>query len=355
MRVLALMSGGVDSSATAYLLKKEGHEVVGATLKLFELSKEGPGCCGSPRDVYDAKDCARMIGIPHYTLDETEAFQKGVIDVFKRSYEEGETPNPCVECNRSMKFGPMLELAESWGFDAVATGHYARIGLNEDEKSLSLYRAHDERKDQSYFLYMLKDNQLSRILFPLGGLKKTEVRAIAEEAGLPTAQKAESQEICFVGAMADGDYRNLLNHSDQAGPIIEQRSGRVLGRHQGYFNYTIGQRGGLGVSVGEPLYVTAIDPAQKTVYVGADDELLRSEISVADISWVHGDAPGSRIPAQVKIRSKSPAVEAMIEARDGLTAMVRFNEPQRAPTPGQFAVFYDDVRVLGGGKITHAR
>ncbi|MBI4062666.1 MAG: tRNA 2-thiouridine(34) synthase MnmA, partial [Elusimicrobia bacterium] len=322
MKVLAMMSGGVDSSVTAHLLKKEGHEVVGLTLRLFEVSKEGGNCCGSPRDIYDAKECARLIGIPHYSLDESGEFKQQVIESFKRSYLMGETPNPCVECNRSMKFGHILELAKTWGFDAVATGHYAKIKkmldagcwmLDEKKARLGLYKAKDKQKDQSYFLYMLKESQLKNILFPLGDLEKTEVRKIADGIGLPTAQKPDSQEICFVGALAGGDYRKLLGDQNGHGPIIQKSSGRVLAQHEGYYRYTVGQREGLGVAVGRPLYVTEINPASRTVYVDFEEELYKKEIAVGEIYWVNNEDSGeAQIRAQVKIRYKSPGVMATI-------------------------------------------
>ncbi len=343
-KVLALMSGGVDSSVTAHLLKKEGHEVVGLTLKLFELATEGPGCCGSPRDVYDAKECARIIGIPHYTLDEVDEFKKKVIDQFKEAYLKGETPNPCVECNRSMKFGKILDLAKAWGFDAVATGHYAKI-----EKGSVLLKAKDQHKDQSYFLYMLKGEQLPSIMFPIGDMTKDEVRAVAEAIELPTAKKPDSQDICFVGALG-GDYRKLVGAGDDSGELVDAATGSVLGRHSGYFNFTVGQREGLGISLNKPAYVTKIDPQTKKVHIGDNEDLMKTNIQVGEVSWVH-PLKESAIEAQVKIRYRSSAARAKIQVVNNETCSVVFDEPQRAPTPGQFAVFYDGEVVLGGGKI----
>ena len=368
------MSGGVDSSVTAYLLKKAGHEVTGMTLKLFEVASEGPGCCGSPKDVYDAKECARALGIPHYTFNESEEFRRHVIDVFKNAYVAGETPNPCVECNRSMKFGHILELAKAWGFDAVATGHYARVRdleLSGGRGRMGLFKAKDHKKDQSYFLYMLGEEQLRSVVFPVGDLTKDEVRALASEAGLPTASKPDSQDICFTSSSGEG-YRNLLGAEDGAGPIVELTSGRVLGRHGGYFNFTVGQRGGLGVAVGRPLYVTGIETATRTVYVGEDEHLMRANIIVRDLCWVNpGEIVQREIEAGVKIRYKSPEARATLALLgsgvpvtplagperstapvNAKTCLVTFDEPQRAPAPGQFAVFYQGERVVGGGKIT---
>ncbi|MBI4370425.1 MAG: tRNA-specific 2-thiouridylase [Elusimicrobia bacterium] len=381
MKILALMSGGVDSSVAAYLLKREGHEVVGMTMKLFDVTKEGPGCCGSPRDVYDAKEVASAIDIAHYMMDESDQFRRVVIEKFKSSYRDGETPNPCIECNRSVKFGHALKLAEAWGFDAVATGHYARIRREKVPSSkfqvpsfsqenffepatrnpqpatldrVGLFRAADRQKDQSYFLYMLNENQLANILFPLGELEKSEVRRLAEEASIPTAAKPESQEICFVGATAAGDYRNLFRQENKEGPIVEASTGRILGRHEGYTHFTTGQRSGLGIAVGHPMYVTGVEPATATVYVGSNDQLLKRQVLVREVSWVNSHLAHRReFAAHVKIRSKSPPASArlVVLGRQD-SCLVSFDEPQRAPTPGQFAVFYDGERVLGGGKIS---
>lgn len=339
-----MMSGGVDSSVTAYLLKQAGHDVTGVTMKFYEAGQEGPGCCGGSRDAGIAKESARFLGIPHRTLDEVAEFKAGVIDLFTQAYQSGETPNPCMECNRTMKFGRILGLAKSWGFDAVATGHYARIEKTGD--GLGLFKAKDAKKDQSYFLYMLQEAQLKKIIFPLAGLEKSEVRKIASEAGLPTANKPESQDICFVGAVG-GDYRNLIGGS-APGPIIQEGTGRVLGTHAGFARYTIGQREGLGVSVGHPLYVTSIDPQSAAVKVGELKDLEKTHIELKEMSWVNPVSLPRK--AEVKIRYRFPQVPCSIET-SGDGCRVVFESPQRAPSPGQFAVIYDGERVLGGGKI----
>ncbi|MBI4668921.1 MAG: tRNA 2-thiouridine(34) synthase MnmA [Elusimicrobia bacterium] len=367
---LVLMSGGVDSAVAAYLLKKQGHEVAGVTMKLFNAKAGKGGCCGSPGDACQAKECARLIGISHRMIDVSEVFKLGVIDAFAKTYLDGKTPNPCVECNRVIKFGRMLDLADAWGFDAVATGHYARISpcplpsrervgvrgsLKATKKflsrSLGLFCAKDKEKDQSYFLYMLNEKQLQRILFPVGGLKKTEVRKIAAQAGLPVAQKPESQDICFADSPAAGGYRALFKKQAGVGPIVRHKDGKILGRHDGYFKFTIGQRCGLGIAAGKPIYVTGIDPETKMVIVGDNQDLMKNEIYVTDLSLVNRTDPLPK-NVEVKIRYKSPPATAALEILpDGNSCRVKFYEPQRAPAPGQFAVFYDKERVLGGGKI----
>ncbi|MFC1521452.1 tRNA 2-thiouridine(34) synthase MnmA [Elusimicrobiota bacterium] len=350
MRVLVMMSGGVDSSVAAFLLKKQGFDVTGVTLNLFSENESAANkvlCCGSDAGALDAKACARIMGISHHVLNEQETFKKYVINKFKDSYLAGETPNPCIECNRHVKFGKILEMAKAFGCDAVATGHYARIEDTDGRKSL--FKGKDPKKDQSYFLYMLTEVQLAGIMFPLGDLTKDKVRSIAGNIGLPVVHKPESQDVCFVKA---GDYRELFNKSAKEGNIIEKSTGRVLGRHGGFHNYTIGQREGLGVAVGEPLYVANIDTMTNTLYVGKLKEVMALEIRVSDLSWVHP----SLIPQfpgliEVKVRYRSPAALANIELIDENTCRVIFKEPQFAPTPGQFAVFYNRDEVLGGGKI----
>lgn len=361
MRVLAMMSGGVDSSVAAYLLRKQGHEVYGLTLRLFDppqavpAAGAAPSCCGSRKDACAAQDCCILIGIEHRVMQESKDFKVTVIDAFRQAYLNGETPNPCVECNRFMKFGKILAWAKEQGFDAVATGHYAQIWPQGAGKNnpLGLFKAKDNNKDQSYFLYMLKQEQLASILFPVGHLTKDEVRSVAREAGLPTADKPESQDICFVGAVG-GDYRELLKEAQSRGSIVEEATGRVLGAHQGYFNFTVGQREGLGLSSGRPLYVTKIDATANVVYVGPDEALLAQCMTVGEICWVAAKKPQDfPLSTSIKIRYRAPAVPACLELIDEDSAQGRviFASAQRAPTPGQFAVFYQGDQVLGGGKI----
>ncbi|MEK6544071.1 MAG: tRNA 2-thiouridine(34) synthase MnmA [Elusimicrobiota bacterium] len=358
-KVLVMMSGGVDSSVAAYLLKQQGHDVTGVTMRLFDpkdllepaspgLGPAGPSCCGGKKDACLAQDCAMLLGIKHEILDEKQRFREDIIDAFKGAYMAGETPNPCVDCNRFLKFGTILVWAQERGVDAVATGHYAKVAASGPDTGL--FKAKDAKKDQSYFLYMLDERQLPRVMFPLGDMTKEEVRALAAQVGLPTAAKPESQDICFVGALG-GDYRTMLGPALE-GPIVERTTGKVLGRHTGHFNYTIGQREGLGIAVGEPLYVTSVDAAKNTVFVGKDGDLVRTEVSLRDVTWTsRRHCEMTVVEAGVKIRYRSPEVAATIHTAQARRARVVFTAAVRAPAPGQSAVFYDGDRVLGGGII----
>ncbi len=348
MTVLVAMSGGVDSSVAAAMMKAEGHDVIGVTLKLWS----GPdgelptaGCC-TVSDAEDARRVAAQLDIPYYVLDYTDDFSTGVIDRFVDDYTHGRTPNPCVECNRTVKFSRLLRQAVDLGCDTVATGHYARVVTAGGRHRL--FRGADSRKDQSYVLSMLGQEELSRIRFPVGEHDKAETRRIAAELGLRTAGKDESMDICFVGAR---DYRTFLrDHAgvvSEPGPVVDT-SGAVIGTHGGIVDFTIGQRRGLGAAVGEPRYVVDVIPQTATVVVGRRDALAVTEVEVDQITSVSGAAVAGAVLAQY--RAHGEAVPAMVEGE-----RVLFEEPQYAVAPGQTIAFYAGEEVLGGAVISVTR
>lgn len=348
-RVVVGMSGGVDSSAAASRLLQQGYEVIGITMKLWPEACQNrveEKCCG-PQAVADARAVAQQLGIPHYVVDEQAQFQKQVMDYFVAEYRAGRTPNPCILCNEGLKFGTLLDKARSLGAQCVATGHYALI---ERGDRMRVRKGRDARKDQSYFLFSLRQQQLASALFPMGDITKQETRAIAAQLGLKVATKEESQEICFV---AD-DYRRFLREAgvaEHAGDIVDA-AGRVLGRHPGVEFFTIGQRRGLGIATGRPLYVVALDAAHNRVVVGDESMLASSECVVERCNWVSIAAPDRPREANVKIRSQHAGSAAILEPLDGgARVRVRFAKPERAVTPGQAAVFYDGDLMLGGGWI----
>ncbi len=351
-RVVIAMSGGVDSSVAAALLVKQGHEVIGMMMRLWgePTSDVAFNRCCTPDALAQARRVAGQLGIPFYAIDAQSTFKQRIVDFFIDSYAAGLTPNPCLECNRHIRWSFLLDQALDLGADYLATGHYARVG-GDAADGFQLLKAVDDRKDQSYVLSVMGQAQLQHALFPLGGLTKPEVRGIAREIGLPVAERPESQDLCF---LADGDYRRFLReHAPQTlqpGPIV-RRDGTVVGEHQGLPLYTIGQRKGLGVASLDPLYVIALEPATHTLVVGTADELGKSELRVPAVHWISGAAPQEPIRAEVKIRYKAAPQPATIEPLEGGGAHVLFEQNLRDITAGQAAVFYQHDVCLGGGLI----
>jgi tRNA-specific 2-thiouridylase len=350
-RVVVGMSGGVDSSATAALLLEQGYDVVGITLKLWPqdcVSRAEDKCCG-PQAVMDARSVCHKLGIPYYLIDEAEDFQKQVIGYFVEEYKAGRTPNPCVMCNERLKFGSLISRARQLGGDFIATGHYARIERTENR--VLLKRGRDLRKDQSYFLFSLKQEQLGRSIMPLGELTKTDTREVARSACLKTADKEESMEICFV---PDKDYGKFLTQAklvDKHRGEIVHVNGQILGHHDGIEFFTIGQRKGLLISHPTPLYVIELDPVKNRVIVGDESQLDRAEFVIDRCNWIPFDQPEGPFDAMAKIRYNHPGVAATITPEPNGVASVRLHVPQRAITPGQACVFYQEDLVVGGGWI----
>lgn len=352
-RVMLGMSGGVDSSVAALLLLRAGYDVTGVTMRLrpdeYMQQSAAGGCC-SLDDIDDARRVAYKLGIDHLVLNFEDVFERRVIDYFAAQYAAGLTPNPCIACNRYIKFDAMLRRARELDFDCVATGHYAVIEQNEAGRWL-LKRAHNNSKDQSYVLYSFTQDQLAHTLMPLGRYTKPQARALAEEAGLPVAHKPDSQEICFV---EDNDYAGFIERytgeTAPAGNFVDS-AGRVIGRHLGVTHYTVGQRKGLGASFGKPMYVTKIDPDRNEITLGEEGSQYAHALTAADLNFIPFDRLEQEIPAQVKVRYQAqPAPAALVPLPDG-RVRVEFESPQRAITPGQAVVFYDGDLVLGGGTI----
>ena len=353
--VVVAMSGGVDSSAAAYLLKREGYDVIGMTLKtwpkeLCDTVPKSQTCC-STRDIEDARSVAARLGMPFYVVEASVPVKSNVMDYFVDSYTRGRTPNPCVVCNRKIKTGILLEKAQALGVERLATGHYAGVVWDERRKRYAVRQAMDANKDQSYVLYQLTQEQLSRLMLPMGELTKMQVREIAREAGLDVADKPESMELCFI---PDGDPQGFLRarvpQAFTPGEIVD-RSGRVLGTHQGIAAYTVGQRKGLGLAHATPLYVLELDPAANRVVVGEEEELATSACRVEEVRWMAIAGLTEPLQAEVKVRYRSDKRPARL-VPDGENVRVEFDQPVRGGvSPGQAAVFYDGEIVLGGGWI----
>jgi tRNA-specific 2-thiouridylase len=354
-RVFVAMSGGVDSSVAAAMLLEEGYEVIGITMRVWsgdEPESDAPRQCCSESAARDATEVAARLSIKHYVVNYLEPFHNFVIQDFVATYLRGETPNPCIRCNRYVKFGQLLEEAVALEADYLASGHYAGIQRDESSGRYLLMKGADEQKDQSYTLYLLTQGQLSKLMFPLGNQRKEETRRIAQELGLGVAHKRDSQEICFI---PDGDYGSFLKkhvrETFEPGPILAL-DGREIGEHRGLPLYTVGQRKGLGIPAGEPLYVVRLDTTRNAVIVGPDSAVWGKEFQARDVNWIAFSHAPEETRAKVKIRYLHKEQDATVHAIDERTVQVRFDAPQRAITPGQAAVFYDDDTVLGGGTIT---
>ena len=348
-KALIAMSGGVDSSVAAYLTMQEGFDCAGATMRLFDGEDKN---CGSSEAVNDARSVADRLGIPFYVFNNTEEFRHCVIDDFVAAYEHGLTPNPCIQCNRHLKFSRFLEQALALDCEYIVTGHYARIARDPATGRYLLYKATDSAKDQSYFLYALTQQQLARIRFPLGSFTKDQIRGIASEQGFINAKKRDSQDICFV---PDGDYAAFLRrHTGKTYPSGNYLDvqGNVVGKHSGAVNYTLGQRKGLGIAMGQPVYVCAKDMQANTVTVGPNEALFHSTLLAKDWFFFPFDSLAEPIRVKAKTRSRMIEQPATVYPEENGYCRVVFDEPQRAITPGQSVVLYDGDLVVGGGTIT---
>jgi len=354
--VFVAMSGGVDSSVVAGLIKEAGYNTVGVTMcfNITHPNSTKPSCCGI-EGIGDAKRAAEILGIPHYVFNFAADINDYIIEDFTREYLNGRTPNPCVRCNQHLKFGTLYDKVKTLGADYIATGHYGKIEFNNKEELFELKKAVDERKDQSYFLYSMKKETLPSVLFPLGGLTKGEVRDLARKYNLNTAEKPESQDICFV---PQEGYKKFLEDRVGKETMIPgdfmDEQGKVVGRHKGIAYYTIGQRDKLGIALGYPVYVYRIEPKTNTVYVGNLEKLYSKGLVAGQTNWVSMEIPKETIEVMVRIRYNSPEVKALLKVLDKNTVQIEFIQPQKSVTPGQSVVFYKDDVVLGGAIIDGA-
>ena len=356
-KALIAMSGGVDSSVAAWLMQQAGCECTGVTMRLTRnetLGQSGFHTCCSERDIEDAAEVAFAMDIPYEVVDFTADFREKIIEKFIRVYEAGGTPNPCIDCNKYMKFDHLLRWADAHGIDYVVTGHYARVEQDEATGRWLLKKGLDENKDQSYVLYNLTQEQLAHVRLPLGGLHKSEVRAIAEQQHFVNARKHDSQDICFV---PDGDYAKIIElrtgKKSEPGNFVD-KSGSILGRHNGIIRYTIGQHRGLGLSLSQKYYVCEIRPADNTVVLGESADLFHRGVQVQDMHWIASSAPETVFRCKAKLRYRHPEQPVCVTVQEDGRVQLMFDEPQRAPTPGQYAVLYDGDIVLGGGVIARA-
>ena len=350
------MSGGVDSSLAAYLLREQGYQVIGITMRLFSsddpnASRHNKQCC-SLEDALDARRVCQLLDVPHYTLNFEKEFKAHVIDYFLKEYARGRTPHPCIACNDKMKFAFFLRRAQELEADFIATGHYARK-VTDADGTHRLMKAVDDSKDQTYVLYGMSQEELGQVAFPMGDYHKSDIREIARDLKLPVADKPDSQDICFV---PDGDYRAFLaSRSEQRPGAVVDTSGKVLGLHQGIGAYTIGQRRNLGIPAqGKPVYVIDINPDLATVTVGSDDDLFQPALLTERVNFISGIQPRAGLPVTAKVRYKAAEVPAILHPLENDEARLEFAEPQRAITPGQAVVFYQGDEVLGGGVIAKA-
>ncbi|PKO06903.1 MAG: tRNA 2-thiouridine(34) synthase MnmA [Chloroflexi bacterium HGW-Chloroflexi-3] len=349
--ILVAVSGGVDSSVVAAMLAEQGYPIIGVMLHLWsEAGKECENKCCTPQSMEEARKSAQTIGYPFHVIDAAEIFRKQIVQYFLDEYGKGKTPNPCVVCNKDIKWGLLFDKLDEFGADYLATGHYVRLE-NDGKSNARVFRAKDIQKDQSYVMSMLTQKELKRTMFPLGNLLKTEVRELARHYGLPMAEKKDSQDLCFV---SDDNYKDFLlrNAPDIAQPgTIMDRQGNRLGQHQGLAFYTIGQRKGIRIAAPEPLYVLEKNATENILVVGSADDLNQKMIMVKEVNWINGEIPPSSIEAEVKIRYKADYQQAEITPQNQAKVVIQFDKPVRDATPGQYAVFYKGDELLGGGEI----